>query len=349
MALSRSCPQPLNRAGHRTKPGLALLALAALPAPALAHVRWFTDADAAAMADFPTYAITDPPVLTWIVIGLVLVVIAICLDGRLPKVPVVNSKIRHDAMELLRVFTGMSLLLTAYGGALIAPHLLAYGAFGYALLFLQAFIGIMLISNHFVHHAAILLVVLLLGTLVQYGFVQAFEYVNLVGIALFLFFNHVPNMRLRETLKPYSVDMLRIFTGIALVTLGITEKLSGAMLGQSFIAEFRWNFMPMLGFEWYSDQLFVLSAGAMEVVFGIIMILGVITRLNTFVIAAFMLTSNIVFLLTGQNENALMELVGHMPIIATAIILLLLGYGQRLKLPNPTLGPPNSAPMTPAE
>ena len=95
--------------------------------------------------------------------------------------------------------------------------------------------------------------------------------------------------------------------------------------------------MPYLGFEWFTDQLFVLSAGAMEVVFGTIMILGVITRLNTFVIAGFMLTSNIVFLITNENENALMELVGHMPIIATAVILLLLGYGQRIKLRNPTV------------
>lgn len=333
---ARTLRQPVL-AGYQSKL-FALFAMVGLWATqAQAHVRWFTDENDPALASFPTYGLTDLPVLIWIGIGLTLVAIAVFLDGRLPIVPVVNTKLRHDAMELLRVFTGMSLLLTAYGGELVAPHLTAYGSFGTALVFLQAIVGIMLISNHLVHHAAILLILLYVGTMVQFGFVKTFEYVNLIGIALFLMFNYVPNEDLRAKLKPYSVDMLRIFTGIALVTLGITEKLHGALLGQSFLANYAWNFMPTLGFEWFTDQLFVLSAGSMEVVFGSIMILGVITRLNTLVIAGFMLTSNIVFLLTNENENALMELVGHMPIIATAVILLLLGYGQRLKLRNPTL------------
>lgn len=329
-----------------------LLSLGALflAQTAAAHVRWFVDANDPAISSFATYSITDLPVLIWIGIGACLVSIAIFLDGRLPVVPIINSKLRHDAMELLRVFTGMSLLLTAYTGELIAPHLSAYGGFGTALVFLQAAIGIMLISNHLVHHAAILLIVLWLGAMLQFGFMGVFEYVNIIGISLFLLFNYIPNAELRDRLKPYSVDMLRIFTGIALVTLGITEKLYGAVLGQAFIANYAWNFMPALGFEWYTDQLFVLSAGAMEVTFGIIMILGVITRLNTLVIAGFMLTSNIVFLLTNQNENALLELVGHMPIIASAVILLLLGYGQRIKLRNSMLRRPQpQGQMAPAE
>lgn len=317
--------------------GLATATALSLPTGAMAHVRWFTDPNDPSLETFPTYTLTDGPVLIWIAIGITLISIAVILDGRFPKVPIVSSKIRHDAMELMRVLTGMSLLLTAYGGQLIAPHIVASGGFGISLVFLQALIGLMLISNHFLHHAAILLVLLFLGTTAQFGFVQGLEYINIIGIALFLFFNHVPNEGLRERLKPYSVDMLRIFTGIALVTLGVTEKLTGAVLGQSFVANYQWNFMQMLGFDWYTDQLLVLSAGAMEVVFGTIMILGVVTRLNMLVIAGFMLTSNVVFLLTHENENALIELVGHMPIIATAVILLLLGYGQRIKLRNPTV------------
>ncbi|MEM1344098.1 MAG: DoxX family membrane protein, partial [Pseudomonadota bacterium] len=184
----------------------------------------------------------------------------------------------------------------------------------------------------------ILIVLLFLGTVVKFGLIPAFEYVNVVGIAVFLFCNHVPNETWRARLKPYSVDMLRIFTGLALITLGIFEKIVGAVLGQAFIAEYGWNFMPGLGFEWYTDQLFVLSAGAMEVIFGIIMVLGVVTRLNMLVISAFMLLSNVVFLIQAENENALIELVGHMPVIATAAILLLLGYGQRLKMSAPRFG-----------
>ena len=317
--------------------GLTIFALMLAAGTASAHVRWFTDPNDPNLDRFPTYALSDPPVLAWIAIGTAMVLAAILLDGRLPQPPIVNTKLRHDAMELMRIFTGMSLLLTAYGGQIFAPHLTAGGSFGTALVFLQALIGILLISNNLLHYAAILLLGLFLGAMAQFGFIGAFEYVNFVGIALFLLFNHIPNAGLRERLKPYSVDTLRIFTGIALVTLGITEKLLGAMLGQSFIDKHPWNFMPSLGFEWFSDQLFVLSAGAMEVVIGTILILGVVTRLNILVISIFMLTSNLVFLLQSENEAALIELIGHMPVIATAIILLLLGYGQRLKMPNPTL------------
>lgn len=316
---------------------VATLALGLSANLAQAHVRWFTDPNDPNLNSFPSYSLTDAPVLAWIGIGLGLVAIAVLLDGRLPTPRIVDSPLRHDVMELMRILTGMSLLLTAYGGEIIAPHLTPSGGFGTVLVFLQALIGILLIANRFIHHAALLIVVLVLGAFIQFGFIRVFEYINLIGIALFLLFNHIPNEALRQQLKPYSVDMLRIFTGVSLVTLGVTEKLYGAMLGQSFLAQYDWNFMPALGFEWFTDQLFVLSAGAMEVVFGTIMVLGVVTRLNTLAIAALMLLSNLVFIFIGENDNALLELVGHMPIIATALILLLLGYGQRIKLRNPTL------------
>lgn len=304
---------------------------------AQAHVRWFTDPDDPSLAEFGTYALTDPAVIAWMLIAIVLVAIAVLLDGRLPRPAIANTKVRHDAMELMRILVGVSLLLTAYGEQVFAPHLTVSSGTGTALVFLQALIGMLLISNHFLHYAAVLLAGLFVGAIFQFGFAASIEYVNYVGIAFFLYFNHVPNSEWQARLKPYSVDVLRIFTGLALVILGYTEKLQGAILGQSFIANYDWNFMPALGFDWYSDQLFVLSAGMMEIVFGTILILGVVTRLNMLVISLFMLASNLVFLLQTENDAALTELIGHMPVIATAIILLLLGYGQRAKLLNPTL------------
>ncbi len=129
--------------------------------------------------------------------------------------------------------------------------------------------------------------------------------------------------------KPYSVDSLRIFTGISLVTLGFSEKLFGALYGQAFLANYQWNFMTLLGFDLFNDRLFVLSAGVCEVILGIILILGTTTRLTMLAISGLMLTSNIVFILQGNNKAALVEFVGHLPIIGTALVLILLGYGQR--------------------
>ncbi len=311
----------------------ALLGVALVyPACAHAHVRWFVDSASPDTAVFQPYALSEPAVLAWILIAMALIGTAVFLDTKLPIMAVPNTKLRHDVMELMRVLTGMSLLLTAYEGSLIAPHLQAVGGFGLALLFVQAAVGILLLSNHFLHHAAILLLLMFLGMMVHFGIARSSEYINIVGIALFILFNAFPDAQLREQLKPYSVDVLRIFTGLSLIILGISEKLHPTALGNHFISEYAWNFMPLLGFEWFDDRLFVLSAGVMEVVFGTILVLGVVTRLNILAVAVLMLTSNIVFLLENRNAEALVELIGHLPIIATALVLLVLGYGQRLKI-----------------
>lgn len=83
---------------------------------AQAHVRWFTDPDDPSLANFGTYALTDPAVIVWVLIADTLVAIAVVLDGRLPRPTIANTKVRHDAVELMQILVGMSLLLTAYGG-----------------------------------------------------------------------------------------------------------------------------------------------------------------------------------------------------------------------------------------
>jgi len=226
----------------------------------------------------------------------------------------------------------MSLLLTAYEGSVVAPHYTMDGSFGVSLLVLAGLIGVLLMSNLYLFQTSILMLVLFSGLAIRLGFIETIEYWNFVGIALFLMFNNFRSEKNVARFKPYSVPVLRIFTGIALITLGLSEKLLGAEYGEAFIAEYQWNFMAHLGFENYSDRLFVLSAGFMEVVFGTILILGTTTRLNVLVLSGFMLTSNITFLVQGHNDAALMELIGHLPIIATAIICIFFGYGQRLKV-----------------
>ena len=136
----------------------ALLGVALFyPAGAHAHVRWFVDGAGGDTASFQPYALSEPAVLAWVLIASALIGTAVFLDVKLPTIAVPNTKLRHDVMELMRVLTGMSLLLTAYEGSLIAPHLQAVGGFGLVLLFVQASVGILLLSNHFLHHAAILM------------------------------------------------------------------------------------------------------------------------------------------------------------------------------------------------
>jgi uncharacterized membrane protein YphA (DoxX/SURF4 family) len=323
-----------NGSGHATLAKVLLASLAIwilYVTAATAHVRWFVESDVT-VVDFRPYSITDVEVLVWMAITVVVVGLSVALDAVLPTVRIVDSKTRHDFIEILRIFTGMSLLLTAYEGAIVAPHLEAYGAFGTKLIFLQAAIGILLIANRFVRHAAILLILLHLGLTIQFGILSAFEYLVMIGIAVFLLINNLPTHELRERFKPYSVDLLRIFAGISLITLGFSEKLIGAMMAESFLAAYNWNFFAILGLDFFTDRLFVLSAGFIEVIFGIILVLGTTTRLNVLALSAVLLASNILFIIEGNKEAALVEFVGHMPVIGVALILILLGSGQRLKV-----------------
>lgn len=265
-------------------------------------------------------------------IAFVLVGTSVLLDTRLPNVRIVGTDTRHDFIEILRIFTGMSMLLTAYEGAIIAPHLIAYGAFGTQLIFLQAIIGILLIANRFVRYAATLMIFLHLGLTIQFGVIAALEYLIMVGIALFLLINNLPTTELRDRFKPYSVAVMRILTGISLITLGLAEKLFGAVMAESFLAANLWNFMPALGLDFFTDRLFALSAGMMEVISGVILALGTAICLNVLALSIVLLASNVLFIVEGNKEAALVEFVGHMPVIGVALVLLLLGAGQRWKL-----------------
>lgn len=316
---------------HRIRPYIALALAALFATPAAAHVNWFVEPGTETL---PNVGVTEPIFLLWSAIALGLIAFSVWLDGKLPTLRVAQSKLRHDFMEILRVFTGMSFLLTAYEGALVAPHQGVEGAFGTALLFLQAVIGIMLIANRWIKYAALLMLALHTGVAVQFGILPALEYAIVIGIAVFLLFNSIEDPALRDRLKPYSVDALRIWTGISLVALAIGEKLAPSALGQVFVAQYQWNFMQALGITVFDDRTFVLSAGMVELAIGMVLILGTTVRLAVFALSSMMALSNIVFILQGNNDAALVEFIGHMPIIGVALLLLLLGYGQRLKITN---------------
>ena len=174
---------------------------------AAAHVNWFVESDAEPLANV---SLTDPVFLVWICLASLMVLFSVWIDGKLPTLRVAETKLRHDFMEILRVFTGMSFLLTAYEGSLVAPHKVADGTFGLALVVMQAVIGIMLIANRWIKTAAVMMLVLHAGVAMKFGLFPALEYAIIIGIAFFLLLNSIEDEARRDWLKPYSVDALRI-------------------------------------------------------------------------------------------------------------------------------------------
>lgn len=309
----------------------ALLLLLLVPAPALAHVKWFVPTGHAAPPELATFAFTEPAVQVWLVLALLLIGASLWLDARLPKLAQPRGRLRSLAIGSLQVLTGLSLLLSTWSGSVIAPHITGSDWTMLLLLALQGFSGVLLLLPGMAWYGALCLAALHASLLLRAGPLTALEYLNVLAIAGFLLLHHYPQAQRRAHLQAWAIPVLRIGTGVALVTLAFSEKLLRPDYAEDFVDTYMWNFMYNLGFESYSDRLFVLSAGTMEAVLGTILILGTTTRLNILVISGFMLTSNLTFLVQDNLQEALTEIIGHLPIIAIAIICVLFGSGQRLK------------------
>ncbi|MEY4642141.1 MAG: hypothetical protein RLZZ227_2135 [Pseudomonadota bacterium] len=128
--------------------------------PALAHVKWFVPLGDHHGADAAAFSLADPAVQAWALIAVALVSASVYLDSRLPSLPLVDSKVRHLLVDLLRTLTGLSLVLSAWSGSLIAPHYQWEGADVGFLLALEALVGLMLLFRPLVFAASLLLLVL---------------------------------------------------------------------------------------------------------------------------------------------------------------------------------------------
>ena len=306
--------------------------LATAPLVASAHVKWFAEPT----NQVPPYKITDTGVVIWILISVAIILMGIYLERKL-RVPGWLDKrldiLTPTVLSLASIGFGLALVIFSLQGFVFAPNLPADGLFGTLLLILQAVAGFMILVGFYERIGAILLLLVFSLGIAQYGALEMIDTLEVVGFALFAFIVGRPKWRLRETKRiqsfmnrfsSYGVPLLRIGTGLNLLILGFSEKILAPSLTQNFLAEYHWNFMQALGFEYFTDYWFAFSAGVVESLFGLFFILGLVTRLSTLVLAGFLVTT---FILLGP-----VELVGHLPHFSIAIVLLVLGSGSRLRL-----------------
>ncbi len=291
----------------------------------LAHVMWFASEEKTPLT---YYTLNNPEVVIFIVMAVIVVLISILLEYYLPTITLVGKSGEKVIFTIFSILVGISLFISAHNNIIIAHHYHVSDNFTILLQHLEEGIGLLLIFNRFIFAAAVLLLLLYLGMEYSFGVVASCDYINFLGIALFLMFNSLPYNCCQRNLQPYALFFLRVFTGAALVFLAMSEKLLRPEWGMAFLTKYHWNFMAHMGFN-YADSLFVLSAGFVELTFGIIFIIGTITRINTLVLASLMMTSNITFFIQKDYSEALIEVIGHLPIIATAIVLIILGAGNQ--------------------
>ncbi|MHB8767307.1 MAG: hypothetical protein ACYDA8_23620 [Deferrisomatales bacterium] len=313
---------------------LALLLLG-VPAAAAAHVKWFVAAETIAPAEGLGFHPADPAVQVWAGVTVLLVAAAYLLERRgfapPPAVLRFGQRRRGLILYMFQLIVGLSLLAAAFQGAVLVPHLRADTVLGLGFRVAEGLVGALLVTNLLVFWGALLLLVLYLATTAVFGLLVSLEYLNLLGIAVFLILSKAPESSSLVRGRPWALPLLRVTLGLAVSVLAFSEKLLRPELAMEFLARHNLNFMAVLGFESFSNQLFVLSAGCSELVFGLIFLMGFITRINTITIAGFLVTTNVYFFVLGKTSEGLLELAGHANLVAIAVILAFYGAGERLR------------------
>lgn len=311
-----------------------ILLLALMPSVTLAHTRWF------APVEIPAYTANEPTALylaAWALIAAVIVGAGIYIERRgLFQLSFLHPRRDHALPRAAATFSmiaGAFLVIAGTHSFLFSPNLTIESGIPYFFVVLQILIGIAFLAGMYARVAALALTLLWLATFSAAGPVAALEDAWVLSTALFVlimgsdYFSLVPwkaFAHLTRRYREYALPLLRLGTGATLLVLGFSEKILRPELGMNFLTQHHWNFMQLLGFEWYSDYLFTLSAGAVESLIGLLFILGVVTRVNALVLAIFF---TIPMFILGP-----IELAGHLPHFAAVVLLLLFGGGTKLNL-----------------
>ena len=116
--------------------------------------------------------------------------------------------------------------------------------------------------------------------------------------------------------RMHAIPIMRIGTGVSILALAFTEKLLNPELAQAFLREYpNFNFMHLLGFDWFSNELFIYAAGVVEATVGLMLIAGILPRV---VILFMWVPFNIAIPLLPPEE-----LLGHLPFLAVMYAIFL--------------------------
>lgn len=216
--------------------------------------------------------------------------------------------------------TGIMCIANSITGVFLAPNFILPGD-GLVVLgsVIQLVIGLLLVSQVFLSLAGVLIVAAAIPVAVIYaprGFLLDYG-IEYVALALaFLFVGGGSNSEFAHLPLP----IIRVGLGLTLIVLSIHHKLINPDIALTFLDKYQFNFMPLLGFTGFTNLHFVFAAGMAEVVFGLLLFAGIATRLVSAGFAMFLFSTLIIL---GP-----VELVGHLPLIGIALLLVCQGSGS---------------------
>ena len=301
------------------------------------HERWFTD-ESKFPVQFGTWSSPDSliPVVTAVGVAALATILWRVRDKRslLPG-PIALGMPWENYVRLLTwmplvigVHMGVTLLVSGVSRQLFVPNLeLPINLLGGVLGMVEIAIALSFIYGALARPAAAALGAAWLVGIFVFGPLRLIEHTEILGVAFFLFaMGRGPlafDMALAKLNKPipslvaWAVPVLRISLGIGITIVAFTEKLWNIPMGLAFLSEHHFNFFPYIGLSGIDDTKFLLIAGTVELLLGLILITGAYVRL---VIIVTLVPFNLTLPFLGWRE-----LVGHLPTYGILALLLLWG------------------------
>jgi uncharacterized membrane protein YphA (DoxX/SURF4 family) len=280
----------------------------------LAHVKWFTDPRA-----HPTQygLLLSAPVVAAFAFAALAAGVAYVIQQRVPEPRGIRSLERYAATGplALRIALGVALIAAAAANWLFVPALvLDRDPVGLALRTIETACGLFLLAGLFTRYAAIVLALLGVAAMVPFSIESILEQVHILGIAVFLLIagpgpvsldarRHAARSIEHRKAPAAAINLLRIAMGFGIAYGALTEKLLDPPLAQALLDQSPFlNVLRPLG---VTDPVFIWLAGAIELVVGVVILSGQITRPVMAVGFALFTATLIVF--------GLPELIGHLP------------------------------------
>jgi len=229
---------------------------------------------------------------------------------------------------VIGVHMGVTLLVSGVSRQLFVPNLeLPVNLLGGVLGMIEIAIALSFIYGALARPAAALLGLIWLIGAILFGPLRLIEHTEIIGIAFFIFATGRGPLafdmaldRLNKPvaqLIPYAVTVLRIALGTGLTVVAFTEKIWNVPMALAFLQEHNFNFFPYIGLTSIDNEKFVLIAGTIELIVGLMLIAGTYVRL---VILITLIPFNLTLPFMGWRE-----LVGHLPTYGILALLLLWG------------------------
>ncbi len=299
-----------------------------MPLP-IAHETWFVHDDVGADWGFATSSTTLLLLTGAIVITLVVRLIATQFRTGV-DVPTVAS-IAPYLPFVMRMHLGVSLVGLLSLGYYLSPTMpLEWTVIRVLLGALMLVVAIMVFAGWHTNVAAWLLIAAGPVGALEYGILDIAQRLDLLAVAVFLLLTgsgrwsaddeagRAPEFTERRIEQ--SAWALRMLIGITLIFVAYNEKLAQPDLALKFLERYpEFNVFDGIGLG-TSDLAFTRIAGVIEVLFGLMIISGALPQVGVLLIGV---PFNLTLFFFGE-----VELIGHLPIYGTMVVLFVLGASE---------------------